>query len=140
MARCKENELLAQCCKERFRLGRIARLMPVGFWQWWAKKMTKKYKPDSKLVHIPTGIRYNREVLPREVFDGSIEMDFEDTKFLVPVGYDKYLSNLYGDYMQVPPPEKRERHIALALDFGKYGAECELGQSEGEQARENAQE
>ena len=28
-----------------------------------------------------------------------------------------YLCNLYGDYMQVPPPEKREKHMAVAVRF-----------------------
>lgn len=31
---------------------------------------------------------------------------------------DAYLSNLYGDYMKIPPEEKRERHYLVELIFG----------------------
>ena len=30
---------------------------------------------------------------------------------------DAYLTSLYGDYMQVPPPEKRESHHAVAIEL-----------------------
>ena len=33
----------------------------------------------------------------------------------LPGDCDKYLKNLYGDYMQIPPPEKRERHLVVSL-------------------------
>ena len=35
---------------------------------------------------------------------------FERGQFSIPVGYDKYLSTLYGDYMTPPPVEKRCSH------------------------------
>ena len=36
-----------------------------------------------------------------------IEMEFEGKMFYAPKGYDVYLKNLYGDYMQLPPEEQR---------------------------------
>lgn len=35
---------------------------------------------------------------------------FEDTTFPAPRDYDAYLTDLYGDYMKLPPPDKRESH------------------------------
>lgn len=35
------------------------------------------------------------------------EVPFEDCSFLVAEGYDNILRTTYGDYMQLPPPEKR---------------------------------
>ena len=32
---------------------------------------------------------------------------FEDRLIRVPVGYEQYLTQLYGDYMTLPPVEKR---------------------------------
>lgn len=31
--------------------------------------------------------------------------------------YDRYLTNLYHDYMQLPPEEKRERHFIVKFQL-----------------------
>lgn len=41
----------------------------------------------------------------------TIEMQFEDGVFPMPRKYDTYLTALYGDYMQIPPEEKRMVHL-----------------------------
>jgi lipopolysaccharide cholinephosphotransferase len=40
----------------------------------------------------------------------TVMMKFEDMNAPVPIGYDNYLTSLYGDYMQLPPEEKRITH------------------------------
>ena len=40
-------------------------------------------------------------------------MPFEDRVFCGFEDYDKYLSNAYGNYMQLPPEEKRISHHDL---------------------------
>lgn len=52
----------------------------------------------------------NRDILPAEVFDHPIEVEFEGHTFWAPVGYDAFLSSLYGNYLPEPPPEKRKTH------------------------------
>ena len=52
----------------------------------------------------------DRDILPAEVFDHPIEVEFEGETFWAPVGYDAFLSSLYGNYMPEPPPEKRKTH------------------------------
>lgn len=45
---------------------------------------------------------------------------YEDTTFAGPKDYDAFLSSLYGDYMQLPPEDKREnRHQIKELDLGE---------------------
>lgn len=46
----------------------------------------------------------------KEWFNDYILADFEDTKFKIPIGYDKILTKMYGDYMQLPPKEKQITH------------------------------
>lgn len=48
-----------------------------------------------------------REILPRSVFDESKSMTFEGKEYDIPAGYDVYLKSKYGNYMQLPPEEKR---------------------------------
>ncbi|MDU0984202.1 MAG: 2-C-methyl-D-erythritol 4-phosphate cytidylyltransferase, partial [Enterococcus faecalis] len=45
---------------------------------------------------------------------------FEDTKMPIPVGYKRYLTQVFGDYMQLPPEEDRQpHHEALIVDTKK---------------------
>ncbi len=43
------------------------------------------------------------------------KLRFEDGEFPVPHDSDQYLRNLYGDYMQIPPVEKRHFHAILVI-------------------------
>ena len=44
---------------------------------------------------------------------------FEGETFKAPAEYDKFLTTLYGDYMQLPPESEREnRHQIMQIDFG----------------------
>lgn len=45
---------------------------------------------------------------PKKDFDEYILISFEQHKFYAMKGYDHHLKQLYGDYMQLPPVEKRE--------------------------------
>ena len=46
----------------------------------------------------------------KEWFSESILVDFEEYKFRAPIGYHEILIKMYGDYMQLPPEEKRVTH------------------------------
>lgn len=46
----------------------------------------------------------------KSIFSDFIKLPFEDKAFYVPVGYDRWLKAFYGDYMVLPPEEKRVCH------------------------------
>lgn len=48
-----------------------------------------------------------RECMPAEAFSKIVDVDFEGEKFKALAGWETYLRNLYGNFMQLPPPEKR---------------------------------
>ena len=52
----------------------------------------------------------------------SVEMvPFEDGQYPIPVGYERYLRKVYGDYMQMPPIEKRvNKHKLCELDLSAF--------------------
>lgn len=58
----------------------------------------------------PTGVYETREFFRAEWFEEDIDVPFSDFNVKVPVGYDGYLKTMYGDYMQLPPVEKRITH------------------------------
>jgi lipopolysaccharide cholinephosphotransferase len=71
-------------------------------------------KPEQKSSRYMGSKAWNvygeRDILPAEVFAEAIELEFEGEKFFAPVGYDTFLTSLYGDYLPEPPVEKRKTH------------------------------
>ena len=51
-----------------------------------------------------------KEIMRTEWYSKSIKVDFENHLFYAPLEYKKVLTNLYGDYMELPPVEKRISH------------------------------
>lgn len=51
----------------------------------------------------------------------TVKMEFEGNMFCVTKDYDNYLSRLYGEYMMLPPENKREHHVLYDLKLpGQY--------------------
>ena len=45
-------------------------------------------------------------------------MPFNGLMMRFPGGVESYLAKRYGDYMQLPPEDKRHNHPPYELDFG----------------------
>lgn len=50
------------------------------------------------------------EIMPKQWFDETIELPFEGRTIQAPLKYDEILKRIYGDYMKMPPEEKRVSH------------------------------
>ena len=50
------------------------------------------------------------DLFPKELFSDFIEIPYENSFFSAIKEYDQYLTRVYGDYMQLPPEEKRVTH------------------------------
>lgn len=53
-------------------------------------------------------------VFNEDIFE-PIEVDFEDRKYLAPVGYEEYLTKIYGDWATPPAEDDREVHVCEAF-------------------------
>lgn len=49
----------------------------------------------------------HKVIYTQDVIGDGVLHKFEDTEFYIPTNYDKYLSTKFGDYMKLPPVEKR---------------------------------
>lgn len=62
----------------------------------------------SRRVGITTGFYFEKEVLVKKELYPAVDLPFEESTFHAPACYDKYLRQLYGDYMQLPKEEERK--------------------------------
>lgn len=103
--------------KIRMLIGYIFSVVSHRHWVYWFDLFNKKNR-ETNFMTVPTGRNhYLKETLPSSVFVPIVECSFEGVKSYIPNGYHEYLSNLYGDYMQVPPENKRERHFLIDIKF-----------------------
>ena len=49
-------------------------------------------------------------IIPAEAFAEAVDIEFEGEMFPAPIGWDTYLTCLYGDYLPEPPKEKQKTH------------------------------
>ena len=117
----KEFMSLDPDTKRRYRfkclLGKIFGIIPHRKWVWWFDQLVASEREDLPLG-IPTGRKYYAgEIFPREVYLPAREAEFEGVKVYIPNQFDPYLRNLYHDYMQLPPVEKRERHFIVEFQL-----------------------
>lgn len=92
-----------------------------AIWRFAEKQMIKYDIKDCKgITELCSGPGYMKNWYPKEAFDKAIFRPFEDGEMPIPVGYDAYLKIAFGDYMQMPPEEKRVgHHDALFMDLSK---------------------
>ena len=74
-------------------------------------KMFSKYDYEtSEKVANYCGAWAKKEIMKREWIEPVKTLAFEDITVSVPGNYDAYLKRMYGNYMQLPPEEKRQSH------------------------------
>lgn len=80
----------------------------------------KYYCPTAKKLSVNIFHIYKKRedcIFDKDIFGEGIDTPFEDDLFKIPCMYDKYLRTYYGDYMQLPPEEKRVSHHTIKLYY-----------------------
>ena len=101
---------------KRLKIGKLFSFRSSGKWFNAVDKAVRYRKTG--LYGIATGRKhYLGEIFEEQVFFPKQYLPFCDIQAPVFNDYDPYLKNLYGDYMTLPPEEKRERHYLVELKF-----------------------
>ncbi len=105
------------------------RLYVPFYWATVKQQELFKYLPinSSEYVYFPwrgiPGTEGNgtyKNVFFYEDFSSTLEVAFEDTMIPVPIGYDRYLTMDFGNYMQIPPEDQQmPGHSKAIFDLEK---------------------
>lgn len=79
-------------------------------------------KPGSGIVHsfFGAGSTFHKNIYPEAYFRERIWGSFEGNEYPMSANYDDLLKLLYGDYMELPPQEKRKvKQHAILVDLTK---------------------
>lgn len=68
-------------------------------------------------IHVPTAGAYDWKYMPVDMILPTHNVLFEGIEVPVPHKVHEYLQLRYGDYMQVPPENKRERHFVVEFEL-----------------------
>jgi len=84
------------------------RLLPRDFWFRRLDKLTAKYPYDKMKLTGDTWVAHIDNILfDKKIYARYIELPFEDTVMRCSAEYDAYLKRIFGDYMTLPPEDKR---------------------------------
>ena len=71
-------------------------------------ELVKKYNcNESNCLYVSGGAYHEKEMFEKDIFNDSFLVEFEGSLFNAPIQWDKCLRQLYGDYMTLPPENKR---------------------------------
>lgn len=88
-------------------------------WRFAERQMTKYPIEECRYVtELCSGPYYMKMRYPKRAFSKAVYKEFEGRLMPIPVGYDAYLKTAFGNYMTLPPEEKRvASHEAVIFDW-----------------------
>lgn len=97
----------------------ILTLVPVKFLIFLLEKIIGFYDEDKVkyLCSFSTIYGIEKETFDKEKLFPYNDVLFENKKFMGISGYDYYLKMMYGNYMKLPPVEKRVNHAPYLIKF-----------------------
>ena len=80
--------------------------------------MSYNGRNDSE-YHINLGSNYNyiKQTIPKDKYYPPVKVEFEGDFYNAPNDWDYVLKRIYGDYMKLPPKDKRVTHNPVRIKF-----------------------
>lgn len=108
----------------RFVVGAALKCVPGAdrrykIWSKCEKRMTRwSWDSADRVVELAASTKVLLNPYPKEWFSGAKKHVFEDLEINLPVGVENYLSQVFGDYMSLPPESERHpRHNTVKIDL-----------------------
>lgn len=87
----------------------------------YTQKMVEQGDPNGGYLVSYLGPYGAKDIYNQKWFSDFIEVPFETTTIRIPKEYDAYLRHVYGDYMKLPPVERRvTHHYRYFYDFSRF--------------------
>lgn len=107
----KKHIIFAHRCVARV-LSIIASIATINKWQ--QEEMCKYDGEQTKcLCSMASQYSYKKQCMPREIYGTPVLLKFEGREYYAPEKYKEYLTRLYGNYMELPPVEKRQSNLEI---------------------------
>lgn len=85
-------------------------------WKYAERRMTRHAISECNYVtELCSGPGYMQNEYSAEWFAGAVSRPFEGSRVPLPRGYDEYLKMAFGNYMVLPPKEKRKPHHDISF-------------------------
>lgn len=94
-------------------------LFPANYFSEKYLKLQKRYPYETSTnLSYTWSWRASKVIFPKKDFENYVLLPFENVQMRCPVGYDNFLTILFGDYMKLPPKEQQVAcHEADILDL-----------------------
>lgn len=89
--------------------------LPVRTINRYQQKLMQQYRHQETkcLCSMASQYAYEKQCMPWSFYGEPVLLEFEGRQYYAPREYLQYLTRLYGDYMQLPPPEKRQANLEI---------------------------
>lgn len=96
---------------------RLVRLLPWNFYIGLRKKVLRHYNGRGCGYYVNYGSQYGylKQTMPKSAYDPPVMLEFEGRQFSAPRDWDYILTRIFGDYMKLPPEEKRRMHKPIEV-------------------------
>ena len=104
---------------KRVWFGILSRIAGNRIYKIYDRLVERSNRKSTKLVrNLTFPVPNDKDGYLRSWYDESTELEFEGHKFMVNKSYKDWLEQEFGDYMTLPPQEKRKTHPVVGLELG----------------------